>query len=238
MPGSWAEAEFSLSWMLRNSLTFLWMSLLCSHSRPRSAEAVLPSAAPSLCLSLLSCLCLLLQVEVIKKAYLQGEVEFEDGENGEDVAASPRNVGHNIYILAHQVEFHHSHKLGKARVCFSLELFSWLISETDSLHILLLSEQILILIRNKKSIIQENFGSFLSLWEAGRLWTEFLRTRGSILGSTDQQCIIFQLYKRLLYTPKEILLRDQLKYNQKSRSLPHSLSAAAKQSHCTDAMSV
>lgn len=44
-----------------------------------------------------------LQVEVIKKAYMQGEVEFEDGENGEDGAASPRNVGHNIYILAHQV---------------------------------------------------------------------------------------------------------------------------------------
>lgn len=50
--------------------------------------------------------CLSSQVEVIKKAYLQGEVEFEDGENGEDVAASPRNVGHNIYILAHQVEFY------------------------------------------------------------------------------------------------------------------------------------
>lgn len=44
------------------------------------------------------------KVEVIKKAYMQGEVEFEDGENGEDGAASPRNVGHNIYILAHQVE--------------------------------------------------------------------------------------------------------------------------------------
>lgn len=42
-------------------------------------------------------------VEVIKKAYMQGEVEFEDGENGEEGAASPRNVGHNIYILAHQV---------------------------------------------------------------------------------------------------------------------------------------
>lgn len=43
---------------------------------------------------------------MIKKAYLQGEVEFEDGENGEDLAASPRNVGHNIYILAHQVQLH------------------------------------------------------------------------------------------------------------------------------------
>lgn len=49
---------------------------------------------------------ILFQVEVIKKAYLQGEVEFEDGENGEDLAASPRNVGHNIYILAHQVPLH------------------------------------------------------------------------------------------------------------------------------------
>lgn len=47
---------------------------------------------------------LFLQVEVIKKAYMQGEVEFEDGENGEEGAASPRNVGHNIYILAHQVQ--------------------------------------------------------------------------------------------------------------------------------------
>lgn len=38
-------------------------------------------------------------------AYQQGETEFEDEEqeNGEDHAASPRNVGHNIYILAHQV---------------------------------------------------------------------------------------------------------------------------------------
>lgn len=52
---------------------------------------------------------------MIKKAYLQGEVEFEDGENGEDVAASPRNVGHNIYILAHQVEFHHQSQTGKSQ---------------------------------------------------------------------------------------------------------------------------
>ena len=49
-------------------------------------------------------------MEVIKKAYLQGEVEFEgsdeeeeEGEEEDHDAASPRNVGHNIYILAHQV---------------------------------------------------------------------------------------------------------------------------------------
>lgn len=37
---------------------------------------------------------------------MQGEVEFEapdNEENADDHAASPRNVGHNIYILAHQV---------------------------------------------------------------------------------------------------------------------------------------
>lgn len=52
------------------------------------------------------------QVEVIKKAYLQGEVEFDDSRKDEDNseeeehdAASPRNVGHNIYILAHQVYY-------------------------------------------------------------------------------------------------------------------------------------
>lgn len=48
------------------------------------------------------------KVEVMKMAYQQGETEFEDEEqeNGEDHAASPRNVGHNIYILAHQVHTH------------------------------------------------------------------------------------------------------------------------------------
>lgn len=50
---------------------------------------------------------LFLQVEVIKKAYMQGEIEVEEPQEGEDGeeehSASPRNVGHNIYILAHQV---------------------------------------------------------------------------------------------------------------------------------------
>lgn len=55
-------------------------------------------------------MCVSIQVEVIKKAYLQGEVEIEDTKDDEENeeedhdAASPRNVGHNIYILAHQVE--------------------------------------------------------------------------------------------------------------------------------------
>ncbi|GAA6079681.1 inositol 1,4,5-trisphosphate receptor type 1, partial [Tachysurus ichikawai] len=48
-----------------------------------------------------------MQVEVIKKAYQQGETDFDDDEeNAEEHAASPRNVGHNIYILAHQLSRH------------------------------------------------------------------------------------------------------------------------------------
>lgn len=63
------------------------------------------------------------QVEVIKKAYMQGEIEVEhtdDDENGEEEhAASPRNVGHNIYILAHQVTHAnmHLHTLSLRSLC-------------------------------------------------------------------------------------------------------------------------
>uniref|UniRef100_A0A8C0V9Q9 Inositol 1,4,5-trisphosphate receptor n=1 Tax=Cyanistes caeruleus TaxID=156563 RepID=A0A8C0V9Q9_CYACU len=115
---------------LKNNASKLLLAIMESRHDSENAERILYNMRPKEL------------VEVIKKAYLQGEVEFEDGENGEDVAASPRNVGHNIYILAHQVKFHTSHKLGKARACVSLELFSWLISDTDSLHILLLSDML------------------------------------------------------------------------------------------------
>uniref|UniRef100_A0A803WE45 Inositol 1,4,5-trisphosphate receptor n=1 Tax=Ficedula albicollis TaxID=59894 RepID=A0A803WE45_FICAL len=124
---------------LKNNASKLLLAIMESRHDSENAERILYNMRPKEL------------VEVIKKAYLQGEVEFEDGENGEDVAASPRNVGHNIYILAHQVMFHLQSQTGK-RVCFSLELLSWLISETDSLHIPLLSEQILILIRNKNKL--------------------------------------------------------------------------------------
>lgn len=44
---------------------------------------------------------------MIKKAYMQGEIEVEPPPEDEDAeeehSTSPRNVGHNIYILAHQV---------------------------------------------------------------------------------------------------------------------------------------
>lgn len=45
-----------------------------------------------------------LQVDVMKNAYNQGlECDHEE-ENGDD-GISPKDVGHNIYILAHQVCF-------------------------------------------------------------------------------------------------------------------------------------
>lgn len=43
-----------------------------------------------------------MQVEIIKKAYNQESEEGEEGEEEED-EVSPREVGHNIYILAQQV---------------------------------------------------------------------------------------------------------------------------------------
>ncbi|XP_032555416.1 inositol 1,4,5-trisphosphate receptor type 1 isoform X13 [Chiroxiphia lanceolata] len=79
---------------LKNNASKLLLAIMESRHDSENAERILYNMRPKEL------------VEVIKKAYLQGEVEFEDGENGEDVAASPRNVGHNIYILAHQLARH------------------------------------------------------------------------------------------------------------------------------------
>uniref|UniRef100_A0A8C7E735 Inositol 1,4,5-trisphosphate receptor n=1 Tax=Naja naja TaxID=35670 RepID=A0A8C7E735_NAJNA len=79
---------------LKNNASKLLLAIMESRHDSENAERILYNMRPKEL------------VEVIKKAYQQGEVEFEDGENGEDLAASPRNVGHNIYILAHQVIFY------------------------------------------------------------------------------------------------------------------------------------
>nr|XP_055238146.1 inositol 1,4,5-trisphosphate receptor type 1 [Gorilla gorilla gorilla] len=79
---------------LKNNASKLLLAIMESRHDSENAERILYNMRPKEL------------VEVIKKAYLQGEVEFEDGENGEDGAASPRNVGHNIYILAHQLARH------------------------------------------------------------------------------------------------------------------------------------
>lgn len=47
-----------------------------------------------------------MQVDVSKQAYYQAEQmedEEETEDDEEDESANPRDVGHNIYILAHQV---------------------------------------------------------------------------------------------------------------------------------------
>lgn len=45
---------------------------------------------------------LLLQVDVMKDAYKQG-LQSEDDDDGMGDEIKPKDVGHNIYILAHQV---------------------------------------------------------------------------------------------------------------------------------------
>ncbi|XP_013208418.1 inositol 1,4,5-trisphosphate receptor type 1 isoform X5 [Microtus ochrogaster] len=79
---------------LKNNASKLLLAIMESRHDSENAERILYNMRPKEL------------VEVIKKAYMQGEVEFEDGESGEDGAASPRNVGHNIYILAHQLARH------------------------------------------------------------------------------------------------------------------------------------
>uniref|UniRef100_A0A8C2XPR4 Inositol 1,4,5-trisphosphate receptor n=1 Tax=Cyclopterus lumpus TaxID=8103 RepID=A0A8C2XPR4_CYCLU len=86
---------------LKNNASKLLLAIMESRHDSENSERILYNMRPKEL------------VEVIKKAYLQGEVEFEDtkeeddnGEEEEHDAASPRNVGHNIYILAHQLARH------------------------------------------------------------------------------------------------------------------------------------
>uniref|UniRef100_A0A096LTL1 Inositol 1,4,5-trisphosphate receptor n=1 Tax=Poecilia formosa TaxID=48698 RepID=A0A096LTL1_POEFO len=80
---------------LKNNASKLLLAIMESRHDSENAERILYNMRPKEL------------VEVIKKAYMQGEIEVEEPEEGEDGeeehSASPRNVGHNIYILAHQV---------------------------------------------------------------------------------------------------------------------------------------
>ncbi|XP_030229733.1 inositol 1,4,5-trisphosphate receptor type 1 isoform X7 [Gadus morhua] len=82
---------------LKNNASKLLLAIMESRHDSENAERILYNMRPKEL------------VEVIKKAYMQGEIEVlpEEGEEGEDEhSASPRNVGHNIYILAHQLARH------------------------------------------------------------------------------------------------------------------------------------
>uniref|UniRef100_A0A3B3Y3Q1 Inositol 1,4,5-trisphosphate receptor n=1 Tax=Poecilia mexicana TaxID=48701 RepID=A0A3B3Y3Q1_9TELE len=86
---------------LKNNASKLLLAIMESRHDSENAERILYNMKPKEL------------VEVIKKAYLQGEEEYENIKEEEDVrdeeehdAASPRNVGHNIYILAHQLARH------------------------------------------------------------------------------------------------------------------------------------
>lgn len=87
---------------------------------------------------------------MIKKAYMQGEIEVEEPQEGEDGeeehSASPRNVGHNIYILAHQVSHQLTVKSPRRHIVHGqwilsgltlpayLSLFLWLRGTRDICH--------------------------------------------------------------------------------------------------------
>uniref|UniRef100_A0A672PNW0 Inositol 1,4,5-trisphosphate receptor n=1 Tax=Sinocyclocheilus grahami TaxID=75366 RepID=A0A672PNW0_SINGR len=75
---------------LKNNASKLLLAIMESRHDSENAERILYNMRPKEL------------VEVIKKAYMQGEIE-------EEHAASPRNVGHNIYILAHQVTHTNMH---------------------------------------------------------------------------------------------------------------------------------
>ncbi|XP_036387842.1 inositol 1,4,5-trisphosphate receptor type 1 isoform X5 [Megalops cyprinoides] len=83
---------------LKNNASKLLLAIMESRHDSENAERILYNMRPKEL------------VEVIKKAYMQGEVEYEEPEEGEEGeeehSASPRNVGHNIYILAHQLARH------------------------------------------------------------------------------------------------------------------------------------
>ncbi|XP_064162386.1 inositol 1,4,5-trisphosphate receptor type 1 isoform X6 [Anguilla rostrata] len=83
---------------LKNNASKLLLAIMESRHDSENAERILYNMRPKEL------------VEVIKKAYLQGEVEYEEPSEDEEAqdehAASPRNVGHNIYILAHQLARH------------------------------------------------------------------------------------------------------------------------------------
>uniref|UniRef100_A0A8C8HG19 Inositol 1,4,5-trisphosphate receptor n=1 Tax=Oncorhynchus tshawytscha TaxID=74940 RepID=A0A8C8HG19_ONCTS len=74
---------------LKNNASKLLLAIMESRHDSENAERILYNMRPKEL------------VEVIKKAYMQGEVE-----PNEPHAASPQNVGHNIYILAHQLARH------------------------------------------------------------------------------------------------------------------------------------
>ncbi|XP_028303990.1 inositol 1,4,5-trisphosphate receptor type 1 isoform X11 [Gouania willdenowi] len=83
---------------LKNNASKLLLAIMESRHDSENAERILYNMRPKEL------------VEVIKKAFMQGEIEVEEPqeeeEGEEEHSASPRNVGHNIYILAHQLARH------------------------------------------------------------------------------------------------------------------------------------
>uniref|UniRef100_A0A9J7YUJ7 Inositol 1,4,5-trisphosphate receptor n=1 Tax=Cyprinus carpio carpio TaxID=630221 RepID=A0A9J7YUJ7_CYPCA len=118
---------------LKNNASKLLLAIMESRHDSENAERILYNMRPKEL------------VEVIKKAYMQGEIE-------EEHAASPRNVGHNIYILAHQVTHTnmHLHTLSLRSLC---QISSHHYSQTRQLATSVFPLQIIRLDRTMEQIV-------------------------------------------------------------------------------------
>nr|XP_054750035.1 inositol 1,4,5-trisphosphate receptor-like [Lytechinus pictus] len=83
---------------LKNNASKLLLAIMESRHDSENAERILLNLSPKQL------------VEVIKQAYQQEDLEVDEDEemggDDEEEAISPREVGHNIYILAHQLSQH------------------------------------------------------------------------------------------------------------------------------------
>ncbi|XP_071509549.1 inositol 1,4,5-trisphosphate receptor-like [Diadema antillarum] len=83
---------------LKNNASKLLLAIMESRHDSENAERILLNLSPKQL------------VEVMKQAYQQEEVERDEeediGDDDDEDATSPREVGHNIYILAHQLSQH------------------------------------------------------------------------------------------------------------------------------------
>uniref|UniRef100_H3ANP0 Inositol 1,4,5-trisphosphate receptor type 2 n=1 Tax=Latimeria chalumnae TaxID=7897 RepID=H3ANP0_LATCH len=87
--------QMDLVLKLKNNASKLLLAITESRHDSENAERILLNMKPKEL------------VDVIKTAYTQG-LECDTDENSADDQVSPKDVGHNIYILAHQLRHHES----------------------------------------------------------------------------------------------------------------------------------
>uniref|UniRef100_A0A8C1N0L9 Inositol 1,4,5-trisphosphate receptor n=1 Tax=Cyprinus carpio TaxID=7962 RepID=A0A8C1N0L9_CYPCA len=89
------KSRLDLVLELKNNASKLLLAIMESRHDSENADKILYKMRPNEL------------VDVIKEAYVQGEESEIDQETSDQIR--PKDVGHNIYILAHQVSFKHSY---------------------------------------------------------------------------------------------------------------------------------